>query len=248
MKLFTGLVFGLFCAQTAVALPLYTGSIGTKPSAQGWTYGGVGFASEAIVNNSVVLDTRTIGDATQIGYARILPAINSTTGFTLSFTAQLFNESHNGNDNRAGFSVILLDSAHQGVELGFWTNQIFAQSIAFTRAEVAAFDTTTITDYRLSFFSGNYTLYANGSTNPLLSGSMRDYSVSNIPTYLTDNFIFFGDDTRSAQARVGIASVSVADAPEPPTWALLFAPVLAAPTKARRLRRRINPARGPAPM
>jgi hypothetical protein len=182
-----------------------------------------------MVNNAVYLDTRgAFGNTTQAGYNRSLTPINSDAGFTLGFTVQVTNETHTGNDNRAGFSVILLDSAHKGVEIGFWTDQVFAQSIGFFKEEISPFNTTAFTQYQLSLFSDTFTLTANGSTTPLLTGAMRDYSGFGFP-YSLPNFIFLGDDTTSAQARVGIAEVSivVSTLPSPPTWALLFSPALA---------------------
>jgi hypothetical protein len=222
-KLLACLALGLCGTVQAQAVPLYEGSLGSLPSAQGWTFGGFGGSStQTLVNNAAYLDTRGV-DSTKAGYTRSLTPINSDAGFTLAFTVQVTNESHTGNDNRAGFSVILLDSAHKGVEIGFWTNQVFAQSVSFIKAEVSPFDTTAFTQYQLSLYAGQYALTANGSATPLLTGVMRDYSVSNIPVYFASNFIFLGDDTTSAQARVGIAEVSIV--PLPPTWVLMLAPV-----------------------
>jgi hypothetical protein len=185
-----------------------------------------------MANGAVSLDTSLV-NATQAGYSRILPPIDSAAGFTLSFKTQLLSESHTGNGNRAGFSVILLDGSHSGVELGFWTNQVWAQATDFTKAEAVAFTTTAMTEYWLTVSAGHYFLTANGLANPLLSGVMRDYSSSSIvPVYSTNNFLFLGDDTSSAKARVNIAAVSTV--PLPPTWVLMLGPALAWTFKARR--------------
>jgi hypothetical protein len=206
----------LLCGALATAGPIYQGALGTSPGAQGWSAGVFPPASESVAAGAVTLDT-TFSNALQAGYVYMLP-VDSTAGFTLSFTTQLLAESHTGNPNRAGFSVILLDDAHQGIELGFWTDQVWAQAVGFTKAETAAFDTTAMTDYLLRLDSGSYALWANGSA--LLSGAMRDYSAFGFP-YTLPNFLFMGDDTTSALARVRIAEVGVV-VPEPPTWALLF--------------------------
>lgn len=222
----------LLAGVSAQAAALYDGSLGTTPAAQGWAFGAAGPASETLANGAVSLDTSLV-NGTQAGYSRILPPIDSTTGFALSFTAQLLSESHTGNGNRAGFSVILLDNAHRGVELGFWTDQVWAQAVGFTKAESAAFDTTVLNDYRLSLNAGIYSLTINGAATPLLSGVLRDYSAAGL-VYSVDNFLFLGDDTTSAKASVRIASVSTV--PLPPTWALMLGPFLAGIIKLRRSR------------
>ncbi|WP_295578199.1 hypothetical protein [uncultured Lamprocystis sp.] len=209
----------LLCCALTHAGPIYDGALGTSPGAQGWI-AFVPSASESVAAGAVTLDT-TADTIAQAGYMYSLP-IDSGAGFTLSFTTQLLAESHTGNSNRAGFSVILLDDAHQGIELGFWTDQVWAQAVGFTKAETAAFDTTAMTDYLLRLDSGSYALWANGSA--LLSGAMRDYSAFGFP-YTLPNFLFLGDDTTSALARVRIAEVGVV-VPEPPAWALLFGGLL----------------------
>jgi len=220
----------LLCGALANAGPIYQGALGTSPGVQGWTAFVPPPTSESVTAGAVTLDT-TVSNALQAGYAYGLP-VDSAAGFTLSFTTQLLAESHTGNPNRAGFSVILLDDAHQGIELGFWTDQVWAQAVGFTKAETAAFDTTAMTDYLLRLDSGSYALWANGAA--LLQGAMRDYSASG-PIYNLTNFLFLGDDTTSAAARVRIAEVGVV-VPEPPAWALLCGGLLllARPTSTSR--------------
>lgn len=204
---------------------LYDGSLGTSPAAQGWTSViAAPFASETLGNGGVTLDT-SFSNALQSGYSLFLPNVDSSTGYSLSLTAQLNSESHTGNSNRAGFSVILLDNIHQGVEIGFWTDQVWAQAVGFTKAESSAFDTTNLTTYVLTLQSGNYSLSVNNST--ILSGSMRDYSAFGTP-YNLNNFLFIGDDTSSAKASVKINQVAqVATVPLPSSGFLMFGPVLA---------------------
>src|SRR5262249_25272327 len=108
----------------------------------------------------------------------------------------------------------------KGVELGFWSNQVWAQndSPLFTHGEGASFDTTkALTDYALTVLGGSYSLSADGQ--PLLGGPVRDYSAFGLP-YTLKIFLFFGDDTSSAWARVEIARVTLGAVPEPSSLAL----------------------------
>lgn len=222
-------VAGLLGGAAAHAQAVYLGSLGTTPAAQGWSAFVPFPASESVSAGAVTLDTM-VGGSLQAGYSYGGLAIDSGAGFTLSFTTQLVSESH-ASGNRAGFSVILLDSAHQGIELGFWTDQVWAQEVGFTKAESALFNTTAMTDFLLNLHNGAYLLWANGVA--LLSGAMRDYSAFGLP-YSLANFLFMGDDTTSAKAQVKIASVGVLNVPTPPTWALLPAGLLALKKKQRR--------------
>ena len=45
----------------------------------------------------------------------------------LDTALKLLSETHSTND-RAGLSLIVLSSDLRGIELGFWTNEIWAQS------------------------------------------------------------------------------------------------------------------------
>lgn len=216
---------GLLGAASAEAGLIYQGSLGTGPGAQGWTAFVPFPASETVAGGAVTLNT-SVFNSLQAGYSYALP-VDSGAGFTLSLSAQLLAESHSGSGDRAGFSVILLDAAHQGIELGFWTGQIWAQGLGFVKAESAAFDSTAMTDYLLNLHGGGYSLWANGAL--VLSGAMRDYAAAGagLP-YTLGNFLFLGDDTTSAQAVVKIATVgTVGVVPEPPAWALLLGGPLA---------------------
>lgn len=233
-KLAACAIFAACLSATAQGAVLYDGSQNTRPGAQGWTSVVFAPAIETLSAGTVTLDT-TAGNFLQSGYSLFLPAIDSATGFTLSWQAQLLAESHTGNPNRAGFSVILLDNAHQGVELGFWTGQVWAQAVGFTKAESVAFNTTAMAEYLLTLQGGSYTLQANDAQ--ILTGPMRDYSASGTP-YNLNNFLFLGDDTSSAQARVSIASV--ATVPLPPTGLLMLGPVLIGAAKTKRPTRRAS--------
>lgn len=194
---------------------LFDASQGSLPDQQGWTYGAFGAGTQDLVDGAALLDT-TAGNSIQAGYSQVSPvALNRTNGFTLSFTARLLTETH-ANTNRAGFSVIVLDEASRGLELGFWTNRVFAQSDSplFTHGE----DTVLMNfdgylRFDLSLFLTNYLLRANGTV--VLSGPIRDYTAFNglLNPYRTPNFIFLGDDTTSAQAAVSLRDVVLFTAP-----------------------------------
>lgn len=191
----------------------YDGSLGL-PSGQGWSYLALG-GTQTLTNNGVLLDTSAANNI-QAGYSRTVPGLlNRTNGFTLLFTSQMISESH-VSTNRAGFSVILLADDKRGIELAFWTNNIFAQSDSplFTHAEETNYVTTALVDYALTLHATNYVLSANGT--PILSGPVRDYTafVGPINPYSTPDFLFFGDDTTSAGAAVILKKVVLITAPQ----------------------------------
>jgi hypothetical protein len=109
----------------------------------------------------------------------------------------------------------VLSSDKRGIELGFWTDRIWAQeggsgNTLFTQAEYAPFDTQSARmPYALAVQGDIYMLSSNGT--PILSGKLRDYTAFNdFPDfYKTPNLIFVGDDTRTASAAIGLAYVAV---------------------------------------
>jgi hypothetical protein len=223
-------ILTLAAARAANAQTLYDGSLGTLPAAQGWKTLIVG-GTETIGGGATTLDTTALGNSGRGGYARTDLLLNATAGYTLQFDIQLLGEAHANND-RAGFSIIALSSDKKGIELGFWQDEVWAQSdspVLFQHAEGAAFDTTAaLTRYDLRILGSAYSLSVNGGPTPLLSGSLRDYSAFGTP-YDTPNFLFLGDDTGSAQGSVRLAHVALAAAaPEPTTLPLILAGLIAA--------------------
>lgn len=210
---------------------LYDATAGTLPASQGWlafiTNGGS--SSQNYVSGQGV---RLVTDnAAQAGYFNKNPLTNTfingghpvltrSVGFSLSFDLLVTSEGHQ-NNNRAGFSVIALANDNRGIELGFWTNEIWAQNDApiFTHGEGIGFNTTVKTNYLLTLLGNSYTLQAAG--NPILSGALRDYSTFGIP-YTNSSFLFLGDDTTSAAADVTLGTVLLtASVPEVSTWLML---------------------------
>ena len=191
---------------------LYDGSLGV-PAGQGWAYAAFG-ATQTAISGGVQLDSFAV-NTYQAGYSLTTSRLNRTNGFTLRFTSRLVAEAH-ANNNRAGFSVILLADDKHGIELAFWTNTIFAQadSPLFTHAEETNFSTTAFVDYALAFHPTNYVLTANGT--PVLSGPVRDYTAFSGPInpYSSTNFLFFGDDTTSAGGTLILNKVVLITAPQ----------------------------------
>ena len=195
---------------------LYDAGLGTLPAGQGWSYLALpGTAQQSLTGGAARLDT-SAQMAEKAGYfASMASTLDRRQGFAVLFTAQLHGERHNSTD-RAGFSVIVLDEEKRGIELGFWTNQVFAQSDSplFTHAESAALNTSAgPVDYALTFGPTQYVLRAQGT--PILTGLVRDYTafVGTYDPYETPNFLFFGDDTSSASGMVSLKRITLLTAP-----------------------------------
>jgi len=195
---------------------LYDGSQGTLPEAQGWSYGAVNFGVlELATTGSALLDT-TSTTLNSAGWGQVVSlGLDRSAGFSVLFSVKLNNEFHNS-ANRAGFSCLALSSDTNGIELGFWTTNIFAQSDSplFTHAEDAQFTTTSgYVNYSLTLFGTNYCLRAHGA--PVLSGSTRNYTAFSGPInpYRTPSFLFFGDDTTSAGGSFNLQRIQLVQPP-----------------------------------
>ncbi len=227
-------------SSAALAVTLYDGSLGTLPSAQGWTPLVAGAdAAQSVVGGSYRLDTTGAGVAIY-GSGRISPVpLNTATGFDLSFTLRLESEAHT-TANRAGYSVLFVGAnATQSLELGFWANNVWAydydagQSDRFVHGLDAAFDTGVTHNYTLAVRNQQYTLSADGEL--LLSGVVHDYTPGG-PPYTQPNFLYFGDDSSRAVSVSGLAGVSVTAVPEPAPAALLLSGLALLAWRSRRQR------------
>jgi hypothetical protein len=203
-------------------LILYDATSGAIPSSPLMSFLDVpsNAAAPIFLDGVTVMDTTTAGMSTYAGWVSTgaslaeFPLLSRAEGFEVNFTVQVEHESH-ANNNRAGFSVIILDDNAMGIELGFWQNEIWAQSDnvsggLFTHGEGVAFDTTSgLVAYQLAIQADTYTLSVDGSQ--ILTGPVRDYSsFDGFPDpYETPNFLFLGDDTTSAQARVRLSLVFI---------------------------------------
>jgi hypothetical protein len=205
-------------ALSAHALPviLYDGTLGNSPTAQGWSLGTVsitGSAGEVVGGGGVTLSTT---GSTRSGYGILSPVpLDRTISYQLTFDLQLNSESHSSTD-RAGLSIIAIGTDLQGIEIGLWPGDIWAQNAGFTHGEDAAYNTTQRTLYTLAVGGSGYQLSAGG--NVLLSGALLNYSASGAP-YNVPNFVFVGDDTFSANASSSFFAATVSN-PEPATWLL----------------------------
>jgi hypothetical protein len=208
---------------------LYDGANPATPliTDAGWQYGktGTGTATVSASGGGTVLDTTGVaspfaddvraGFNTSAGFPfagaglqPILPGVRNT----IRFTVVVPDEVHNS-DARAGFSVILLNAASSGIELGFWENEIWAQqgpTFGHSAGESAPFDTTGVHTYDLTFDNGSYALAESG--NVLLSGALRTYTGNVV--YGFQNYLFMGDDTESAFGRSTVYRVEQV-VPEP---------------------------------
>lgn len=216
----------LALASSAHAVVLYDGSLGTSPTSQGLTYNEVALTAGPFYSpaaGGTTLNT-TGSNFTSAGFGTDAVPLDRIAGYTLRVDAKVLAETHSGNPDRAGFSLLVLSSDHRGIELGFHTNEIFAQndSPLFVRAETATFDTTLASRrYEIRVLGNSYTLTADGAT--VLTGPLRDYTAFVPPFNLADpyevpNAIFLGDDTTSAQGSTTFSYVSV---PEPTTIATI---------------------------
>jgi hypothetical protein len=167
-----------------------------------------------------------------IARSQFMPILDRTRSYTVNFTVQILSESHlgsdrnnDGQDDRAGFSVTLLSSDAEGIELGFWQNQIWAQADGagepvplLTHAEGVTFTTTALTSYQLAVRANRFALFAGG--RPIFSGSLRNYSAFTPPPglpnpYTSTNFLSLGDNSSSARARIKLIAVSMTTPPNP---------------------------------
>jgi hypothetical protein len=202
-------------------LVLYNAASGVVPSEtlMDFTDFPPGAASLSYSDGATALDTSLSGNDTFAGWVSGqaltpgFPSLDRGTGFQVNFTLQVENESHT-NNNRAGFSVILLDQDAKGIELAFWENEIWAQTDdrtggLFTHGEGVTYPTTGLTEYQVSIVGDTYTLKAN--SEQLLTGPVRDYSkFDGFPDpYETPNFLFWGDDSTTAAAGVKLRFASV---------------------------------------
>lgn len=204
---------------------LFDGSLGTLPTAQGWLYLTDPFpasATQSAGGGVTTLDTTSVRADSAGYFSYVHPLVGTLdrfAGFSLSFDMKLLSESH-VSTHRAGFSALVVTQDLKAIELGFWTNRVWAQkdSPLFTQGEGATIDTTAaLVRYDLTILGTNYSLAANSA--PLLSGALRDYSSFGVP-YSVPSYVFLGDDTSSASAKVQLARIELAAVPEASSLAL----------------------------
>jgi len=216
-------------SATNTTITLYDGSLGGRPDQQGLFFVNLplGSAGHTFAGGLTTLDTTT-SDEIYAGYPMepttviTVPVMDRTETYTITFSVQIESEAHDSDDDRAGFSLIALSDDVKGIELGFWSNEIWAQhddttGDLFTHAEGISITTSALTTYTLMIITDTYTLAASGT--PILTGPLRDYTnfVGPFDPYETPNFIFLGDDTTSARARIKFRylAITVPQSPQP---------------------------------
>lgn len=252
----------LAAANTAgAATQVLYGPPGTDsdPTQTGWLAGSL-FLSSASFSAAGVSLAPLAGNASLAGYSNhsaalvldplapkvnpAFPVLDSAVGYRLSFGMDLDAESHTGNDNRAGFSVTLIGHDRRGVEIGFQNDRIFAQSLS-GNSFVAAEHTTVASFVQAAFAANRWDLDVLGQTYTLrlggqtaLSGPTRDFSSyagTGQNAYRTPDFVFFGDNTSSAQASFTFSYAAVTTpVPEPGSGLMLAAGLGAIAWFARR--------------
>lgn len=213
------LLCALIVPAAATTVTLYDASLNTGPVSQGW-----GFATLPLMgpyptgslSGGAYQFSTTAGSTIRAGFFQVFAVpfvLDPAYGFRYRVDMKVNSESHSSTD-RAGFSIIALSNTLAGIELGFWEDEIWAQSgPAFKHAEGKSFNTkSAITRYELTVKGTGYSLTADGA--PLLAGSLRDYSSFGAP-YNAKNFLFFGDNTTSANASVAVRYISLTQIPEP---------------------------------
>lgn len=192
------------------------------PAQQNWLYQGTTVSpvpTATSTKDGTVLNTGN--SYNYAGYFNQTPiTLDRLTGYTVSFKLKVDSEYH-GNNNRAGFSVIVMsdqaagEAQPFGIELGFWEKRIWAQSATFTKAETATYDTKSAAHtYHLKVSGNQYQLFVDNGSTPILQGPLRQYTGYTPPTgypnpYMIPNLIFWGDNATSSKAQVKLIRVEV---------------------------------------
>ena len=223
------LAVGLGCLPaTASTVTLFDAANNSLPSNQGWVFASVPVTTPSIAGGALSLSTAG-AIATLAGYARADQSLNTVAGYDLSLLQlTVLSETHNGNTNRAGFSVIAVGSDRtQSLELAFWTNEVWAYSFtggAFVHGAGLTLNTSAAHDYTLRVRNNQWSLLVDGATTTL-GGALVDYSpaVLLVDPYDFPNTLFFGDDTTSASAAITLKALTLTAVPLPATgWLLGF--------------------------
>ncbi len=197
---------------------LFEPAADSPPHTQAWSYVTTqGSARWTASDTSTGLDTGPL-PAEVAGWGRTAPGpLDRRTGFSLHFQLQLIAEEHT-RPNRAGCSLLVVCHDLKAIELAFWTDRIWAQADAplFTPGEGVDIDpTTALAQYRLEVSGDTYRLHR--ESVPVLTGPLRDYTsfVGLLDPYETPDFLFLGDNTGSAWARIQLGAIRLETATPP---------------------------------
>ncbi len=146
------------------------------------------------------------------------PKLSRSNGYTLSFNVEIVKEVHT-RPERAGFSVIILsqdvkNKTYTSLEIGFQQNRIFLQNDQPLFGRQAAQENlkfnpvgTGTIEYQIKVKDDRYVLWSGNRL--LLEGKLRDYTkfIGLLNPYRFPSFIFLGDDTTSAGAKINLGKV-----------------------------------------
>lgn len=234
---------GLAAPARATTMLLYDGAVsGQTLDDQGYfDYTTSGSPSAATTtfyaSGGTILRSTTADSAGYYSVPGMLPDLSRTVGYTLTFTARVLSEAHQNND-RAGFTLLLLGDDNRGIELAFWQSEVWAQrdgvndptaGVRWSHGEGALSNTTAgLVTYSVVIKGSTYRVLANGAQ--ILGGPVRRYEVTDFEidqnparrVYRATNLIFLGDNTgrASAEAHVtrvelDLATVGAAPSPSP---------------------------------
>lgn len=202
---------------------LYQGTRDGLPQAQGWLFfqgapgAGDGPRSDGA---SVFLDTgpsETVqagfftGDPLGVFRHPDLPLLDRHTGFVIRVTLRLAREEHLRED-RAGLSLLVTCSDLAAVEAGFWMDQAWLQEdraplFDQSHGEGAAIDLSAWTELDLVIQGGHCALVV--GPRVLLKSPLKNYTSSGQDVYKIPDFVFIGDNTRSASCAFQLGSVRI---------------------------------------
>lgn len=122
-----------FGAPAHAAL-LYNADLGTRLDQQGWLYLTDPLFGATAQRSSGAGATRldTTDEMSESAgffssFHPSMPVLDRQAGYTMQFEVGVLTESHSS-DDRAGFSVLVIGDDLRAIELGFWTDEIWAQS------------------------------------------------------------------------------------------------------------------------
>lgn len=163
---------GLACVMEAQVL--YDPSLGTLPTAQGWSLVSSPGARPPILTDGFLRIADISRHESLIGISRLAPLpLDRSIGFRLAFQLQATLEDHGNRPDRSGISLTVIGNDRKGIELGFWDFSIWAQSDSplFVHSEEAAWFTHSHLAYYVLTIQGNtYSLTADGMA--LLTGPL----------------------------------------------------------------------------
>lgn len=193
---------------------------------QGWLYFANPESGAAVLTNqpsAAVLDTTAdsairagmfSGDPFGVFRHPRLPELDAEEGFVIRSIVKLETERHL-KDNRSGAVILVADKNLNAVEVGLWVDSAWVQPDSGN----PLFEGAVMNEVRLDFSDWvSFDIFVSGDRFALLAnervlvkGDLKDYSSAGPEVYRIPSFLFLGDNTSSASARLHIAQVEVWD-------------------------------------